>query len=124
MAKALKDLGCHDRELSIVFTSDKEIAKLNKQYLNRDGPTNVISFPMDDAPCDKSISPMLGDIVISIDTAKRESNSLGEPLEYTLDRLLIHGLLHLLGFDHETSESDATRMEQEETRLLKILKEA
>ena len=117
-------MGCHDKELSIVFTTDQEIQKLNKKYLDRDGPTNVISFPMDTVPCEKSISPMLGDIVISVETARREAKNLGEPLEHTIDRLLIHGLLHLLGFDHETTEEDALKMEKEEIRLLKLLEEA
>ncbi len=66
---------------------------------------------------------MLGDVVISADTALRESEELQEPLSHTMDRLLIHGVLHLLGFDHETSEEEAIRMEKEEIRLMSLMVE-
>jgi rRNA maturation RNase YbeY len=66
---------------------------------------------------------MLGDIVVSVDTALRESGNLGEPLEETLYRLLIHGLLHLLNYDHGRSSKEARRMEKEERRLLALIME-
>lgn len=62
-------------------------------------------------------SPMLGDVVISVDTALKESRDLEEPIKKTINRLLIHGILHLLGFDHERSEAEARRMGEEEIRL-------
>jgi rRNA maturation RNase YbeY len=68
-------------------------------------------------------SPMLGDVVVCADTAAREAEATGESMETVVDRLLIHGILHLLGYDHETSEQDAHRMEKEETRLHSILRE-
>lgn len=70
------------------------------------------------------ISPMLGDVVISVDTAARESRDLNEPFEETIYRLLIHGILHLLGFDHERAKTEARRMEEEELRLRNLIKEA
>jgi probable rRNA maturation factor len=115
-------LGCHDRELSILFTSDDRIAELNDQYLGRTGPTNVLAFPMEDPREEVPLSPMLGDVVISLDTAAKESGELGESFEETVYRLLIHGILHLLGFDHERTE-DARRMEKEELRLRKLIEE-
>ena len=114
-------MGYDDKELSILFTNDDQIARLNSRYLGRNGPTNVLAFPMKD---DKNeFSPMLGDIVISLDTALRESKELSEKPEVTVRRLLIHGLLHLMGYDHEKSDSEATLMINEEKRLLSLLEE-
>jgi probable rRNA maturation factor len=124
LEKVLKDLACHDKELSILFTDDKQIAELNKRYLQRKGPTNVLAFPMAGGPVPQVESVMLGDVAISIDTALRDSEELGEPLEYTIDRLLIHGVLHLLGYDHEKSSGQAKRMALEEERLMAVMMEA
>jgi len=124
LEKVLKDLACHDKELSILFTDDKQIAELNKRYLQRKGPTNVLAFPMAGGPVPQVESVMLGDVAISIDTALRESEELGESLEYTIDRLLIHGVLHLLGYDHEKSSGQAKRMALEEERLMAVMMEA
>ena len=66
---------------------------------------------------------MLGDVVVSVGTALKESKALGEPLEHTIDRLLIHGVLHLLGYDHEKSTAEAARMEKEEKRLQALVRE-
>jgi rRNA maturation RNase YbeY len=68
-------------------------------------------------------SGMLGDVVISVDTALAESLELGEPLQRTVDRLLIHGILHLLGHDHEGSSKQAQRMRREENRLMTLVME-
>ena len=114
-------MACHDRELSLLFTDDNRIAQLNIRYLGRHGPTNVMAFPMAGGPTPDVKSPMLGDVVISVDTALRESRELGEPLERTINRLMIHGVLHLLGYDHEESASEARRMEKEEKRLMTMI---
>ena len=116
-------MACHDKELSVLFTDDRRIAQLNKRYLGRNGPTNVLAFPMNEGPTAKYESPMLGDVVISVGTALKESKALGEPLEHTIDRLLIHGVLHLLGYDHEKSTAEAARMEKEEKRLQALVSE-
>jgi len=116
-------LGCHDKELSILFTDDNGIARLNDRYLGRKGPTNVLAFPMAGGPAPDHDSIMLGDVVISNDTALRESEKLGEPLQYTIDRLMIHGVLHLLGFDHTKSKEEAILMEKEEERLMALIME-
>lgn len=116
-------MGCPDKELSVLFTDDAHMAHLNRRYLGRNGATNVLAFPMGEGPTSDFDSPMLGDVVISVTTAFRESEAFGETLEHTIFRLLIHGLLHLLGYDHETSIAEATRMEKEEQRLIALMKE-
>lgn len=123
LKKVLKDLGCHDGELSVLLTDDQHMAQLNRRFLQREGPTNVLAFPMSNGDAWDDDFGMLGDIVLSVDTAIRESRALDEPLEETLDRLLLHGLLHLLGFDHERSPEEARRMETEQARLLHLMKE-
>lgn len=119
----LKDLDCHDGELSILFTDDGHIAELNRHYLGREGPTNVLAFPMPAGPPPDVESRMMGDVVVSVDRAIHESREAGEPFEETIYRLLIHGLLHLLGYDHERSPEDARRMGNEQRRLLKSMRE-
>ncbi|MDY6881800.1 MAG: rRNA maturation RNase YbeY [Desulfatiglans sp.] len=121
--KILKDLGCDDKELSILLTDDERIAQLNKHYLGREGPTNVLAFPMGPDSFPKVPSYMMGDVVISLETAVRESKEQGEPSERVVDRLLIHGILHLLGYDHEISSEESLRMDQEEHRLMALLEE-
>jgi probable rRNA maturation factor len=122
LKKVLKDLACDKRELSILFTDDVHIQDLNRKYRARDKPTNVLAFPM--AGDSKDVeSGMLGDVVISVDTAARESSGTGETMDETICRLLVHGLLHLLGYDHERSKKDEKIMSMEETRLGMLIKE-
>ena len=116
-------MGCLDGELSVVLTDDEYIAELNHRYLGREGPTNVLAFPMAGGPPPHVESGMMGDVVISVDTALREAKALDETMEETLYRLLIHGILHLLNYDHERSSEDAARMRKEEERLLSLIKE-
>lgn len=116
-------MACHDGELSILLTDDEHIAELNSRYLGREGPTNVLAFPMSEGPLPCVDSGMLGDVVVSVDTAIEESNKSGEPLEETIYRLLIHGLLHLLGYDHEISPAESDRMEKEQRRLTALIME-
>jgi len=121
--RVLEDLGCRDKELSILFTDDEHMALLNRQYRKKEGATDVLSFSMqetldgeDDTLLFETV--MLGDVVISVDTASRDAKELGQSFEKTVDRLLIHGILHLVGYDHETSQKDSERMMDEEERLL------
>ncbi len=98
-------------EVSIVLMDDVEMAGYNEQYRKKKGPTNVLSFPatQDD---DGFVLPEaeLGDILISVDTARREAGQQGHTLHHRLTELIIHGLLHLTGYDHERSEEEAVRM--------------
>jgi probable rRNA maturation factor len=124
--RVLSDLGCHDKELSILFTDDRRMAQFNLRYMGRAGPTNVLSFPMSDPNAPAGQTPdietgLLGDVVISVDTAEREAQECGETLEHTVDRLLVHGILHLLGHDHVGAEAQAALMEREEERLMALI---
>lgn len=110
-----------DAELSIVIVGDDEIATLNQTYLNRQGPTNVIAFAMREGAY-ADISPqLLGDVVISIDTALRESEEAGIDPGKRFDQLLVHGILHLFGYTHETDDDEAARMEAKSEELLKLI---
>ena len=123
MEKALNDLGCSRGELSILLTGDEQIRELNSWYLKRDKPTNVLAFPMTDKNSREPESGMLGDIVVSIDTAEQEAEGMDIPSHDRIMQLLIHGLLHLLGYDHEVSEEDEIKMQDEERRLFSLLTE-
>ena len=114
-------MACNDGEVSILFTDDTTISQLNERYRGIEGPTNVLAFPMSESGVPEDDSGMLGDIVVSLDRAVQESEDLGESLEETVYRLLIHGLLHLLGFDHERSFEEGLRMSEEQTRLLGLI---
>jgi probable rRNA maturation factor len=118
--RVLKASGCDKKELSVLFTDDTYIAELNKRYRGKDKPTNVLAFPMDDDPSGVE-SGMLGDVVISVDTAIRESAESGEFLNDAINRLLIHGLVHLFGYDHERSREDERIMSKEEARYITLI---
>lgn len=106
-------------ELSILVTTDRSIRELNRSWREKDKPTDVLSFPQDLPPGfeDHVDSPLLGDVVVSLDTARRQANEGGRPLSQELTRLLAHGLLHLLGHDHERP-AEARRMASAEVELL------
>lgn len=108
--------------LSILLTNDKEIHLLNKQWRGKDRPTDVLSFPQENVVGllrKTGISPWeLGDIVISLDRAKEQAKEKKHSYRRELEWLLAHGLLHLLGFDHEISQKEAVRMRRMEKVLL------
>ena len=113
--------GNPEAELSLLITDDTEIARFNKQYLARNGPTNVIAFPMTEGEFSGITPGLLGDVVISLDTADREAGDMGISLEDRFTQLLIHGILHLFGYDHEASEQQAEKMERKTEELLNII---
>jgi rRNA maturation RNase YbeY len=121
LKRVLEDLGCKDIELSILFTDDGQMAELNRDYLGKTGPTNVLAFPMSSGPPPVVQTRMLGDVIVSVDRAMEESKFLDETFEERLYRLLIHGILHLLDYDHERSEKDAELMEMKEQVLLDLV---
>jgi probable rRNA maturation factor len=100
-------------ELSIALTDDREIHELNRSFRQRDKPTDVLAFAMREGegpPRDaRSESEMLGDVVVSVDTARRQAARRGRSLANEVRVLLAHGLLHLLGYDHRT-DAEARRM--------------
>ena len=109
-------------ELSILLVDDQNIAGLNRQWRNKNGPTNVLAFSLTEGEDSAMAGNLLGDIVISVDTAVREAQTQGVSVHDRLDILLIHGFLHLLGYDHEKSESEAERMFKKEAETLLALK--
>jgi rRNA maturation RNase YbeY len=123
LKKALNGLGCRDRELSVLLTDDRRIAELNERYRGKKGPTNVLSFSMQEGEPAPSGQGMLGDVVVSVETAIEESKKTAEPYERTVDRLLAHGILHLLGYDHERSAQEARRMRREEKKVIAWMEE-
>jgi len=114
-------LGYPDAELSILIVDDQQIAQLNRQYLNREGPTNVIAFSMRQGQFSDIAPNLLGDVVISADNAHREAQNAGISMQTRFDQLLTHGTLHLLGYDHENTEAEARKMEEKNNELLKLL---
>jgi len=120
---ALRILGLSDAELGILLVDDKRILEINREWLGRNYPTNVISFSQEYQVGVDAAGKVLGDIVISVDTARKEAKHSGRTLHARLDELVVHGLLHILGFDHERGEGEAKRMEQEERKLLKEIYE-
>ncbi len=116
----LNALELHDEELSILIVDDNEIEKLNTDYRGKNKPTNVLSFPMREGE-PPYISPLLGDIVISTETNNREADNSGITFDERFSQLLVHGILHLVGYDHELSDDHAVAMEEKSLELLKII---
>lgn len=108
------DMNNNEYEISLLITDDKTIRKYNKDYRHKDRATDVLSFPMED-------EIMLGDIAVSFDTAKRQAEEAGINIDRETAFLFIHGLLHLLGYDHETSQKDEEEMFALQEKILKKL---
>jgi len=118
-------LGWAEAELSLTLVGDRAMARLNRETFGRRGPTNVIAFPVDTlgdlpggprkkppapgAPLQNSSQPppVLGEVVISLETTRRQAEENGWPWEELFDFYLIHGILHLIGHDHDTPENEA-----------------
>ncbi len=117
----LEQCGVKDYNVSLLLTSDQEITRLNSQYRDKNQPTNVLSFPFAEG-ADPSFATLpfkeLGDIIISVDTALRESIEYNQTFHERMSWLVIHGMLHLLGYDHERSENDEKEMSDKENELL------
>ena len=116
--KILSALASSESELSIVLVDDEQMSSLNWAYRGRQGPTNVLAFAMCDGEFGDISPQLLGDVIISLPTAQREADEAGISLDSTISRLLVHGILHLVGFDHEKGEEAAREMEQRSTELL------
>lgn len=106
-----------ETEVSFVFTTDDAIAELNAQYRGKSGPTNVLSFPMVQIALGDPVPPMLGDVVMALGVVTSEAEAAGISVHDHILHLLVHGLLHLIGHDHETDE-EAAIMEGKEIELL------
>lgn len=113
-------------EVSVSFVSNKEIKNLNKIYRNKDSETDVLSFPLTGDDGKREInaetgSVLLGDVVISLETAVKQAEVYGHSLEREIGFLTVHSMLHLLGYDHETSPLDERIMREKEEAVLESL---
>ena len=108
--RILTELGLLEAELSLLFVNDLQIQALNRQYLRRDKPTNVLAFPMRKGEFPTLHPHLLGDLVISVETAKRQSNRFGLGEMEMVILLMIHGILHLIGYDHEGTKKGTREM--------------
>jgi probable rRNA maturation factor len=111
--KALAAIGKHESSATIAFISDKRIRELNRQFRGVDKATDVLSFPEDDPDS-------LGDVAISVETAERQAKDNGLSFDNEIAQLILHGLLHLSGYDHETDNGEMNRLELKLRRKLRI----
>ena len=121
------ELGNEALLVSLVFADDDEVQALNKQWRAKDKPTNVLSFPMLSreevlhAAADPGHAGMLGDLILAHGVCMREAADKGVPVEAHATHLIVHGLLHLAGYDHEIGAAEASQMEALETKALAML---
>jgi rRNA maturation RNase YbeY len=115
----LSSVGEKTAELCVMLIGDRSMRRLNRQYRKKDRTTDVLAFSMRGGPCPSSA--LIGDVVISVPTAAKQAGQLGRSLDKELTVLLVHGILHLCGYDHERSKRDAQRMQQREQWVLRRL---
>jgi probable rRNA maturation factor len=120
--KILKTLDCADKEISLSFVDDEKIKQLNKQYLGKDKATNVLSFSLLEGEYGNINPQILGDVIISVETAQRDALYGKLTVDQEIDFLIIHGILHLLGYNHEnTTEKEIKKMRQKEKELFNAI---
>jgi probable rRNA maturation factor len=110
-------LGLLEVELSLLFVNDLQIQTLNRRYLHRDKPTNVLAFPMRKGEFPTLHPHLLGDLVISVETARRQSNRFGLNEMEMVILLMVHGVLHLIGYEHEGTKKGAREMALKQKEL-------
>ena len=115
----LSSVGEASAELGIMFVGDQRMRSLNRQYRGKDRTTDVLAFAMREGP--RSSPGLLGDVVIAVPTAARQAKQGQRSLDEELTVLLVHGILHLCGYDHERSEKKARRMHRRERMILRSL---
>lgn len=114
-------MGFKTQEVSITFANDRFVRRLNCQYRGIDRPTDVLAFAMSEGKYTYIQPQLLGDVVISVETAKRQAEQMGHSLDRELMILLIHGILHLAGYDH-IERKDSKKMKVMETKILEEMK--
>lgn len=123
LKRLMKELCCEDGELSLLLVDDDQIREINRTYLKRDRSTNVISFAMTEGEFGAINPRLLGDIVLSVETAARDAATRCIDLMDEVEFLLIHGLLHLLGYEHEnTTAAESRKMKARERELFFMLR--
>jgi probable rRNA maturation factor len=115
----LSDVGEASAELGILFVGDQRMRGLNRRYRGKDRTTDVLAFAMRGVP--HTSSHLLGDVVIAVPTAARQAKQGHRSLDEELTVLLVHGILHLCGYDHERSETEARRMHRRERMILRSI---
>ena len=119
--KALTALGLADAELSILLVNDNLMQEMNRLYRNKDKTTDALAFSMRDGQYPDINPAILGDIVISLPTAGRQAKEKGHGIYDEIAVLLIHGMLHLAGYDHEKGKKEEARMRRMEKKILESL---
>jgi len=116
--RIMRILDCADKEISLSFVDDEKIKELNKEYLGKDKPTNVISFSLREGEYSDINPQIMGDIIISVETAQRDALWGNLTVSQEIDFLIIHGILHLLGYNHEnTTRKETNKMRKKEKDL-------
>jgi len=117
---ALQHLSLEEKELSVLLVNDRKIKSLNQSFRDKNTPTDVLSFPQfeDEEGFD---SILLGDVVVSLETAERQAKEHGLAFEEEVVLLIAHGLLHLLGYDHEISAKEEKRMQRKTLELFQLI---
>jgi probable rRNA maturation factor len=118
--RALDAIGLEGAVATVVFVSDRTIKRLNRQFRGRDAATDVLSFPMAEDPVDRRPEEPLGDVVVSVERAAEQAAEHGLSFEREVAQLILHGLLHLCGYDHETDDGEMNRLELRLRRRLRI----
>ena len=116
--RIMRILDCADKEISLSFVDDEKIKELNKEYLGKDKPTNVISFSLQEGEYSDINPQIMGDIVISVETAQRDALFGNFTISQEIDFLIIHGILHLLGYNHENTTREETNKMREKEKAL------
>jgi len=118
LGRVLRRLGLPNAELSVLFIGDTAMRTLNRRYRGKNTTTDVLSFSMQEGSYSRIQPDMLGDIVISVPRAAQQAGTAGHSLAREIECLLVHGLVHLLGYDHERGPRDARSMKRMERRIL------
>lgn len=119
-AKAMQLMPASDRGVTVVFVSDRAMREINRTWRGKRGTTDVLSFSAGLADFEQGSDATLGDVVISVEQARKQSTANGLTLEQELSQLILHGLLHLSGYDHEADDGEMNRLELKLRQKLKI----
>lgn len=118
--QALEMIGIQNQGATVLFTSDRSMRKLNRDYRGKDGTTDVLSFPSEQTSFEKANEAHLGDVVISVEQASRQAAEHRLEMDREVAQLILHGLLHLCGYDHATDNGEMNRLELRLRRRLGI----
>jgi len=117
----LTELGLPDAEVSLLLVNDAQIQALNRRYLRLDKPTNVLAFSMREGEFSTLHSHLLGDLVISVETARRQMKRFGLDEMKMVTLLMVHGILHLVGYEHEGTKKGAREMALKQNELFRCV---